>query len=70
MVAETFCRAPANIVGGIRSEGPLTVRSTITYRPQSAYRHVSGNLTRSCGEDELWSGGQPVFEGAFINNTV
>ena len=62
-IAETTCKAPTNIVGGVRSVGSLTVGSKVTYQPADRYRHVSGDLVRTCGEDEHWDGEQPVFEG-------
>lgn len=70
MVAETICRAPGNVVGGVLSVGGLTVGANVTYRPQYAYRYVSGDLTRSCGEDELWSGEHPAFEGGLITKSI
>ena len=62
-IAETTCKAPTNIVGGVRSVGSLTVGSKVTYQPEDRYRYVSGDLVRTCGEDEHWDGKQPVFEG-------
>ena len=62
-IAETTCKAPTNIVGGVRSVGSLTVGSKVTYQPADHYRHISGDLVRTCGEDEHWDGEQPVFEG-------
>ena len=35
----------------------------MTYRHQDNYRYVGGDLVRTCREDELWTGEQPVFEG-------
>ena len=62
-IAETTCKAPTNIVGGVRSVGSLTVGSKVTYQPADRYRHVSGDLVRTCGENEHCDGEQPVFEG-------
>ncbi|KAI0227874.1 hypothetical protein LSAT2_021636 [Lamellibrachia satsuma] len=60
--AQTTCKAPTNIVGGVHSVGNLTVGSKVTYQPEDRYRLVSGDLVRTCGEDEHWDGKQPVFE--------
>ncbi|KAK2138140.1 hypothetical protein NP493_8681g00002 [Ridgeia piscesae] len=59
---ETVCRAPTDVVGGELSVRSLTVGSTVTYRPKQTYRHVRGDLIRTCREDELWSGELPVFK--------
>ena len=67
MVVETVCRAPTDVVGGELSVRSLTVGSTVTYRPKQTYRHVRGDLIRTCREDELWSGELPVFKGVLIN---
>ena len=45
------------------SADDLTVDSNVTYRARDRYRHVSGDLVRTCREDQLWTGEQPVFEG-------
>ncbi|KAI0229120.1 P-selectin [Lamellibrachia satsuma] len=60
--AETTCLAPANVIGAKVSIGILTVGSNVTYQPQDTYHHVGGDLVRTCREDKLWSGKQPVFE--------
>ena len=63
-VAETKCLPLANVIGSNVTIGKLTVGSKVTYQPLSTYRHVGGDLERTCREDELWSGEHPVFEGS------
>ncbi|KAI0238242.1 hypothetical protein LSAT2_011135 [Lamellibrachia satsuma] len=60
--AQTTCLTPANVIGALVSIGNLTVGSNVTYRAQNTYRHVGGDLVRTCREDKLWTGEQPVFK--------
>ncbi|KAI0220809.1 CUB and sushi domain-containing protein 1 [Lamellibrachia satsuma] len=59
---QTTCLAPTNIIGGTLSVESLTVGSVVTYQLQDGYRHVGGDLSRTCGEDKLWNGTQPQFQ--------
>ena len=63
LIVETTCLTPANVIGALVSIGNLTVGSNVTYRAQNTYHHVSGDLVRTCREDELWTGKQLVFQG-------
>ena len=63
LIVETTCLTPANVIGALVSIGNLTVGSNVTYRAQNTYHHVRGDLVRTCREDELWTGKQPVFQG-------
>ena len=67
LVAETLCLAPGNVHGGIVSVGGLTVGSTVTYKAQNKYRHVGGDLVRTCRVDQLWTRVEPVFRGIAIS---
>ena len=63
LIVETKCLAPANIIGAVATVGNLSIGSKVMYRPQDNYRYVGGDLVRTCREDELWTGEQPVFNG-------
>ena len=63
LIVETKCLTPANVIGAVAAVGNLTVGSKVTYRHHDNYRHVGGDLVRTCREDELWTGEQPVFKG-------
>ncbi|KAK2192700.1 hypothetical protein NP493_25g07031 [Ridgeia piscesae] len=62
--AETTCLTPAHKVNGADLIiDKLTVGSKVTYRTRrDRFRHVSGDLVRTCREDKLWTGELPVFE--------
>ncbi|KAK2182995.1 hypothetical protein NP493_328g02002 [Ridgeia piscesae] len=61
--AETTCLTPAHKVSGADViSDKLTVGSKVTYRRRDHFRHVSGDLVRTCREDQLWTGEEPVFE--------
>ncbi|KAI0235778.1 Sushi, von Willebrand factor type A, EGF and pentraxin domain-containing protein 1, partial [Lamellibrachia satsuma] len=62
MCAATTCLTPITVNGAEVSFDDLTVDSNVTYRARDRYRHVSGDLVRTCREDQLWTGEQPVFE--------
>ena len=63
LIVETKCLTPANVIGAVATAGNLIVGSKVTYRHQDNYRHVGGDLVRTCREDELWTGKQPEFKG-------
>ncbi|KAI0231624.1 hypothetical protein LSAT2_018021 [Lamellibrachia satsuma] len=60
--AQTTCVTPANVIGALVSIGNVTVRAKVSYRAQNTYSHVGGDLVRTCREDGLWTGEQPVFQ--------
>ena len=67
IITETTCLIPTQSVnGGEVFVDKLTVGSKVTYRARDRFRHVSGDLVRTCREDQLWTGKQPVFEGITI----
>ncbi len=65
IISETTCLTPAHKVNGADLIiDKLTVGSKVTYRTRrDRFRHVSGDLVRTCREDKLWTGELPVFEG-------
>ena len=64
IITETTCLTPAHKVSGADViSDKLTVGSKVTYRRRDHFRHVSGDLVRTCREDQLWTGEEPVFEG-------
>ena len=64
IITETTCLKLAHKVNGADVIiDKLTVGSNVTYRARDRFRHVSGDLVRTCREDQLWTGEQPVFEG-------
>ena len=64
IITETTCLTPSQKVRGADViSDKLTVGSKVTYRRRDHFRHVSGDLVRTCRENQLWTGEQPVFEG-------
>ena len=63
LIVETTCVTPANVIGALVSIGNVTVGAKVSYRAQNTYCHVGGDLVRTCREDGLWTGEQPVFQG-------
>ncbi|KAI0232225.1 hypothetical protein LSAT2_017431, partial [Lamellibrachia satsuma] len=59
---KTKCMTPMTVNGADAYVDNLTVGSEVTYRARDRYRHVSGDFVRTCREDQLWTGEQPVFE--------